>query len=178
MVRTRVGYGGGTTSVPTYHHLGDYSETIQFDYDPAIISYQKLLAIFWGGINPHMPTFSRQYRSAIFYGDKEQQRLAEESRAQHQASGKVFVDIMPLTTFYLAEDYHQKYYLRQVSSMMRALKELYSNEADLVASLLAARLNGYVGGHLNLAMLNSELGRLELSAAARQKLLNVASGLR
>ena len=80
VIRTRVGYTGGTTVDPTYHDLGDHSETIQIDYDPTQVSYQALLDVFWNSHNPTTRSWSRQYASAVFYHSDEQKKLAMESR--------------------------------------------------------------------------------------------------
>ena len=111
MVRTSVGYTGGTTENPTYYHLGDHTETIQIEYDPAQISYQKLLEVFWDGHDPTRPAIPRQYASIIFYHTDEQRRLAQESQEDQaaQCHCQIYTEIVPSTEFYLAEDYHQKY---------------------------------------------------------------------
>ena len=64
VVRTRVGYGGGTTPDPNYHNIGDHIETIQIDYDPKKISFEELLNIFWNGHKPSRTVWKRQYASA------------------------------------------------------------------------------------------------------------------
>jgi methionine-S-sulfoxide reductase len=85
VVRTHVGYAGGTTENPTYHNLGGHSETIQIEYDPTRISYQELLDVFWAGHAPTQPAWSRQYASLIFYHDEEQRRLAQASKERYEA---------------------------------------------------------------------------------------------
>jgi peptide-methionine (S)-S-oxide reductase len=87
-----------------------------------VISYRDLLSVFWNAHDPRSPSFSRQYRSAIFYHDDEQRRLAEETKEIRQKDGRVYTDIQPLSEFYLAEDYHQKYYLRGVEALMEELR--------------------------------------------------------
>ena len=77
MIRTRVGYTGGTLENPTYHHLGDHTESVQVDYDPARIDYAALLDAFWQGHNPAASSFSRQYMAAVFYHDETQRQLAK-----------------------------------------------------------------------------------------------------
>ena len=110
VIDTRVGYTGGTTPDPTYHSMGDHTESIQIDFDPNVISYQALLDHFWASHDPVYKS-SCQYKSAIFYHDDEQKRLAEESFAEEEKKRKkkIFTCLQPLETFYLAEDYHQKY---------------------------------------------------------------------
>jgi methionine-S-sulfoxide reductase len=114
VVRTRVGYSGGQEKDPTYRSIGDHSETIQIDYDPARISYKKLLFIFWQSHDPTYHAWSRQYMSAIFYHNDEQRKLALETRTfeEKQRNKKIQTEILPFAKFYLAEDYHQKYQLR------------------------------------------------------------------
>ena len=114
MVDTRVGYAGGTTQNPTYRSMGDHSESIQIDYDPDVISYERLLAEFWASHRPTRPSRSRQYASVIFYADEEQRLAAETSkRAMEERLGTTLhTDIVPLDRFYLAEEYHQHYYAK------------------------------------------------------------------
>ena len=165
MVRTRVGYSGGTKRNPTYHDLGDHTETIQLDFDPGQISYKELLAIFWESHSPGSRPWSRQYQAAVFFHDDAQKRLALETRDQTAArlKGEVFTRILPAGEFYLAEDYHQKYFLRRDPVLLQELTRIYPNPRDLAASTAAARLNGYVAGYGNRAGLEAELKRLGLS---------------
>ena len=80
MIRTRVGYAGGTRENPTYHKLGDHTETLQIDYDPALVSFGDLLTIFWASHRPTSPAHSRQYASRVFCHDDAQHATAEASR--------------------------------------------------------------------------------------------------
>ena len=106
MIRTRVGYAGGTMKNPTYHNLGDHTETIQIDYDPTQISYEELLDVFWDSHNPTSRPWSRQYMSIVFYHDEEQKRSAIETRDREgsRREGVIFTEIVPASQFYLAED--------------------------------------------------------------------------
>ncbi len=175
MIRTRVGYAGGTAENPTYHKLGDHTETVQIEYDPTEISYQELLDVFWTGHNPTRPAWSRQYASIIFYQDEEQRRLAEASKEQYetQCGCRVYTEIVPATTFYLAEDYHQKYRLRQSPTFMGEFAALYPDPADFVNSTAAARVNGYLGGYGTLDDLQAEIDDLGLSTEAQEALLEI-----
>ena len=175
-MRTRVGYAGGTTKDPTYHTLGDHSETIQVDYNPAQVSYEELLDVFWSSHFPVQQPWSRQYMSAVFYHDEEQKRLAIETRDREAAKlgAEIFTEIVPASEFYLAEPYHQKYRLRQMRDLMEDLR-IYPDDGDLVGSTAAARVNGYVGGHGTLETLQAELDSLGLSPAASQKLLDIVA---
>jgi hypothetical protein len=124
--------------------------------------------VFWNAHNPRSPSFSRQYRTAILYHDERQKGLAEETKKQQQKQGRIFTDIEPLTQFYLAEDYHQKYYLRSVDILMEDLRALYPQEREFVDSTTAARLNGYLGGFGTLEQLEGELESFGLSERAEQ----------
>lgn len=145
VVRTRVGYAGGLKRNPTYHDLGDHTETVQIDFDPTAIGYRQLLDVFWGSHNPCGRAYSRQYMSIVFYHDDEQKKAAEDTRRRQEAArGKIHTEIRPYDTFTYAEDYHQKYYL-QNSPSMEAFRALAPSE--FVASTAAARMNGVAGGH-------------------------------
>src|SRR4030042_6716444 len=84
VIRTRVGYAGGSLQKPTYYNLGNHSETIQIDYDPSRIIYEDLLRVFWESHNTEYPAYSQQYASIIFYHDDEQRKTAEDSLKQEQ----------------------------------------------------------------------------------------------
>ncbi|MFW6305335.1 MAG: peptide-methionine (S)-S-oxide reductase MsrA [Candidatus Saliniplasma sp.] len=147
VVRTRVGYAGGTKQDPTYRSLGDHTETTQIDYDPNKITYSELLDIFWSN---HDPTTRRttQYMTMIFYHDEEQKKLVMESKEQMQErlSREVNTLIVEYDKFYLAEDYHQKYQLSRNSRLYSAFKSIYPDMKDFVDSTAVARANGLVSG--------------------------------
>ena len=173
MIRTRVGYAGGSRANPTYQDLGDHAETIQVDYDPALISYEELLEVFWAGHSPVARPWSNQYASIIFYHDETQRRQAEASRDREAArrGRPLFTEIASYDTFYLAEDYHQKYQLRRVPALLAEFEAIYPRTADLVNSTAAARVNGYLAGHGGPERLQAEIDDLGLSPAGRQQLL-------
>ena len=174
-MRTRVGYTGGTLEDPTYYTLGDHTESVQVDYDPTQISYETLLAVFWQAHDPTTPSFSRQYMAAAFYHDEAQKKLALETmgRVAAELGSKVETQILPAGTFYLAEDYHQKYNLRRRQVIYQELAAIYPQVEDLIASTAAARLNGYLGGYGTRAQLERELDGLGLSPKAREQLLSM-----
>lgn len=177
MIRTRVGYSGGTKKNPTYHDLGDHSETLQIDFDPARVSYEQLLDVFWKAHDPTSRSWSRQYRAALFFHSEEQKRSAEESRDRVAAriKGKIQTEILPASEFYLAEGYHQKYYLRLNSFLSAEFRQMYPSEKDFVNSTAATRVNGYIGGYGTVAGLKEELDGLGLSEEGRKRLLASAS---
>ena len=176
MIRTSVGYAGGSSSNPTYHNLDGHSETIQIDYDPTRITYEELLAVFWDSHSPTVRSWSRQYMSIVFYHNEEQRALAVKSKqAEEQKLGRTIVtEIIPFTEFYLAEDYHQKYYLTHEPDLLRELRTIYPAIEDFISSTAVARVNGYVGGYGTLETLNKEVDSLGLSEAARIRLLGIA----
>jgi peptide-methionine (S)-S-oxide reductase len=175
VVRTRVGYAGGTKKAPTYHSLGDHTETIQLDYDPSQISYRDLLDIFWRNHNPSSRAWSKQYMAAVFYHDDEQKKLAEESRAREASKRKkgIQTKILPFTAFYRAEDYHQKYQLRREKNLLKEFERIYPADGDLVDSTAAARVNGYLGGYGTSVDLKTDLSRLGLSDEGSRYLLRI-----
>jgi peptide-methionine (S)-S-oxide reductase len=179
VLRTRVGYTGGTQENPTYHRLGDHIETVEMDYDPGVVSYEELLKVFWQSHNPRSRPWSRQYLSAIFYHNEAQKQLALETRDREALTrgGKIHTEIVPAAKFYRAEDYHQKYYLRMKPELVRILRSIYPSEEDFDNSTIAARLNGYVAGQVGLAAIEAELGELGLPAIQTQTLLDQLHGL-
>jgi len=125
VVSTTSGYTGGNVKKPSYEQVSSgatgHAESVDVVYDPAKVTYAQLLDVFWHNVDPldgggQFCDRGNQYRTAIFYHDAEQQRLAEESKQALEASGrfkkKIVTQIVPAGEFYAAEDYHQDYYLR------------------------------------------------------------------
>jgi peptide-methionine (S)-S-oxide reductase len=174
VVRTRVGYTGGTTADPTYHRLGDHTESIEVDYDPAVVGYEELLDLFWLSHTPRSPLHSRQYRSAIFYRTDEERIAAEASRERVAARvGQVFTDIEPFDRFYRAEDYHQKYSLRSRHSIMSEFRAMYPDDHAFVDSTAAARVNGWLGGCRDPSQIDRDLPRVGLSREAQAEVRRI-----
>ncbi|XP_034933919.1 peptide methionine sulfoxide reductase [Chelonus insularis] len=146
VIRTCVGYAGGTQPTPTYKKIGDHTEVIDIEYDPEAVSFNQLLTLFW---NNHEYGLTRkiktQYASLILYHDDEQMSIAEKSRDHEQRErGEVLATtIRKFENFYPAEDYHQKYRLQLHSFLVDSLG---LTSSELRTSSLAARLNGYVAG--------------------------------
>jgi peptide methionine sulfoxide reductase msrA/msrB len=123
VVKVISGYTGGNKENPTYGEVSSGStghvESVQVYYDPSKITYEELLDYFWKHVDPTDPggqfvDRGAQYRSAIFYHDEDQKRLAEKSKDALSKSGKfnkpIVTEILKFTKFYEAEDYHQDYY--------------------------------------------------------------------
>ena len=119
---TKVGYTGGNLTNPTYEDVctdkTGHAEAIQIKYDPKEISYEELLELFWSIHNPTTknrqgPDIGTQYRSSIFYHSSEQEKIANQVRQELDDSkfqNKMVTEIVAASTFYPAEEYHQKYY--------------------------------------------------------------------
>ena len=123
VIKTTVGYCGGTEPNPTYELVGSertkYRESIEIVYDPAKISYDRLLDIYWKQIDPtqsdgQFTDVGPSYQAAIFYGSDDEKKIAEASREKLAGSGKfkkpIATEILPAMKFWPAEGYHQKYY--------------------------------------------------------------------
>jgi len=156
--------------------LGNHSETVQIEYDPARISYGDLLDVFWYSHNPAFPQWSSQYKSVIFYHNDEQKRQAIESRDRLEAETdrKIYTEIVRAPTFYIAEDYHQKYYLQQLRELADEFMAIYPEFNDYVNSTAVARVNGYAGGYGTKETLHKELESLGLSPEGIDRVLAIA----
>ena len=126
VVKTVVGYTGGSAEDATYEkvssHRTKHREALEVTYDPAQISYDQLLDIFWRNIDPTQADgqfydIGPNYIAAVYYGSDEEKKIAENSKEKLGKSGKfskpIVTEILPATPFYPAEDYHQKYYLKK-----------------------------------------------------------------
>ncbi len=121
VLSTSVGYTGGHTQDPTYRdvcsHGTGHAEALQIEFDPSVVSFDQLLEVFWAmhdptQVNRQGPDVGDQYRSAVFTHSPEQQAEAEASRdrAPSRFARPIATEITPATTFYPAEEYHQRYY--------------------------------------------------------------------
>jgi peptide-methionine (S)-S-oxide reductase len=122
VISTRVGYTGGDSANPTYKDVctdrTGHAEAVEVEYDPAKLSYETLLNTFWENHDPTQlnhqgPDWGTQYRSAIFFTTSEQEAAAKASKAalekSHRYSKPIVTQIVPASTFFQAEDYHQQY---------------------------------------------------------------------
>ena len=123
VISTISGYAGGTKKNPTYEEVSGgktgHAEVVQITYDSKKITYEKLLDVFWHNVDPLTPNrqfcdVGSQYRTAIFYHDETQKRLAEESKKALSKRFKepIVTEIVAASVFYPAEDYHQDYYIK------------------------------------------------------------------
>jgi peptide-methionine (S)-S-oxide reductase len=126
VISTQVGYTGGTTDNPTYYDVctdtTGHAEAVEVEYDPSVVSYDELLEVFWQihdptTLNRQGPDVGRQYRSAIFYHDPQQEASARASKDRLEHDGRysrpIVTEIVPAGRFYRAEEYHQRYFEKQ-----------------------------------------------------------------
>ncbi len=122
-----------------------------------------------------MPSWSRQYMSAVYFHSEDQKKLALETKNRVAANRKIkiYTEIIPASEFYLAEAYHQKYRLRQRPVLMKEFNNLYPATDDFVNSTAAAHVNGYLGGYGTLIDLKTELNNFGLPPETIKKLLEI-----
>lgn len=164
-MRTRVGYTGGKGCEPSYHHMQDHTESIQIEYDEEKTTLEELLDLFWKAHNPHVHGWGRQYKCAVWCLNEEQKNIAIASKKEKEKASehKIKTEILMMTTWTNAEDYHQKFYLRSFSSNHGNILGLLSlkTEKQIRESEIAARLNGYCTGKGSLEMFQMEVARWE-----------------
>ncbi|MFW5999842.1 MAG: peptide-methionine (S)-S-oxide reductase MsrA [Halorubrum sp.] len=148
VVRTRVGYAGGTTRDPTYHSLGDHTEVFQVDFDPDATAYRDLLEAVFESHDPRHQTRKTQYQNVVLPATKSQRAAVDEFlSARGLTADGIGTRVERLSRFYPAEAYHQKYRLRSVASLMDAFDAAGYGDEALRESPLAAKLNAYAAGH-------------------------------
>ncbi len=133
VINVTVGYSGGTMDNPGYGDVSTgrtgHAESVEITYDPAKATYNDLLDVFWNIHDPtttnrHGPDIGSQYRSAIFYHSEAQRAAAEDSKKKLGRSGRfkgnIVTEISPATSFYPAEEYHQRYFEKQGGGSCRS----------------------------------------------------------
>ena len=138
MLRTEVGYAGGTTEAPTYRQIGDHAEVLQVEFDASQVQFGDFLPLFWNGHDPTRGGGS-QYRAILLCESKEQFEIAQRSKAEQEAKlGRpVQTEIEFGAPYYPAEDYHQKWKLRQKRGLFAELLSSFVSERALTSSQLA-----------------------------------------
>ncbi|UCZ55376.1 peptide-methionine (S)-S-oxide reductase [Bacillus shivajii] len=180
-MRTRVGYAGGTIESPTYRKMGDHTETIQVDFDRSLISYEELLDHFWDNHYAVGERYGgRQYMSLLLYHTEPQKEAAIKKRNEikKQRGTEIITEISPFMKFYIAEDYHQKYYLKRYPSAVERLSLLYPDHEDFVNGTLVARLNGLVKGFGTLRSIKDEIESELTSHNKKQHMLDVVESIK
>jgi len=138
VISTAVGFSGGHFERPTYEQVctlnTGHAEAVRVIFDPKVVSYESLLDVFWKIHDPTTkdrqgPDVGKQYRSVIFYHNEEQKAAAFESKEKLEKSGAfrntIATEIVPISAFYMAEDYHQQYYEKKgfLQNVLRGLKK-------------------------------------------------------
>ncbi|MBT3915083.1 MAG: peptide-methionine (S)-S-oxide reductase MsrA [Rhodospirillaceae bacterium] len=126
VIEAPVGYAGGTTPDPTYEQVCSgqtgHAEVVEVEFDPAKVSYNELLEVFWTihdptTLNRQGPDIGTQYRSAIYFHSPEQEQAAKESIAALENGDRfrnpIVTELAPIDRFYMGEDYHQRYFEKQ-----------------------------------------------------------------
>lgn len=175
VLRTRVGFAGGTSPKPTYRHMGDHTETVEIDFDPAIISYEEILRIFWQNHYPNRGNYKgRQYLSMLrYHGNQQKESIKKVRKEMEKSLGEMIeTEIASFDNFTLADERHQKYYLKRYPNTLEQLQDLFPQSEHLIDSTFAARLNGFVKGYGKLTLLKSEIASWNIEDENRDTLLN------
>lgn len=178
IIKTRVGYAGGTKENPSYHNLGDHTEAIEVDFDPNIITYSEILDWYFSNPNTCRVSYSTQYDSIIFYRDENQKSIAVSKKEEYSEkySIKLPVRVKAYEKFYLAENYHQKYYLQLVKDVFNEYKSIYPNLIDFTNSTATMMVNSYIKGRGTIDMLKKDINKLGLSDKGKHTLLEIVEG--
>ncbi|MBW1988159.1 MAG: peptide-methionine (S)-S-oxide reductase [Deltaproteobacteria bacterium] len=144
VISTRVGYTEGDEPAPTYHDIDGHTEAVRVEYDPAVLSYQDLLDRFFESRNPHLPAWKRQYMSAVFAVDAEQERAARQKvrAVEEKEGGPVRTKVLAAGPFRAAEDYHQKFYLQQHREALADLAQRHKTFWEFEPPVPLASLSG------------------------------------
>ncbi|XKG87007.1 peptide-methionine (S)-S-oxide reductase [Sutcliffiella horikoshii] len=159
-MRTRVGYAGGTTLSPTYKQMGDHTECLQIDFNPTQITFEEIVRHFWNSHNSNRGNYKgRQYLSIFLFHDYYQKEVLEKIKQETQDinSQTIGTEIAPLNYFTLAEERHQKYYLKRYQNATQKLRKFFLTEEAFNNATLVARLNSFVKGHGTLYSLKDEI---------------------
>lgn len=153
---------------PTYHAMGDHTECFQVDFDPEVVPYDDLLAMVWQVHDPTRSAMKIQYASVVLAADDSQLGQARDSAARLESAvgRRLATRIEPLGEFWVAEEYHQKWYLRHSRAAMRDIRSFYPDDEGLRDSTAAARINAFAGGSGDRAALYAMRADLGLGDAA------------
>jgi peptide-methionine (S)-S-oxide reductase len=165
VVRTCVGYAGGTTPAPTYDDIGDHIEAVRLEFDPSAVTYADLLGVFWSRHDPARAPFKRQYQTAVFPQTDAQAEAARRTAEQVGAAlnGAMATEVIEGASFTRAEGYHQKHTLQHHDRIVRAFRRMLPGEEGFVDSPAVALANGYAAGHRPPERLSEDLPRMGLA---------------
>jgi peptide-methionine (S)-S-oxide reductase len=166
---------------PTYRKMGDHTETVQIDFDPAVLSYEEVLRHFWRNHYPNRDEYKgRQSISLLRFHDARQKAAIEQVKMEMEAElgEAIETEIALFTDFTPAEARHQKYYLKRYPKVLDQLKDLYPDEQLLEGSTFAARLNGFVKGYGNREALKREIENWKIGEEDRSWLIGQLMNLK
>jgi peptide-methionine (S)-S-oxide reductase len=182
VIRTRVGFAGGLAENPTYRSMGDHTETVEVDFNPEMSSFEEILHIFW---NNHTSTNrvrykERQYMSILFYHDEKQKEsiFNVKTELEEKRNEQIETEIVPYADFTLAENRHQKYYLKRFSKAAALLNNYYPSADAFTDSTSIARLNGFVREFGTLNSIKEEINEWQISGESRQMVLDLLKKIR
>ncbi|MBT2569962.1 peptide-methionine (S)-S-oxide reductase MsrA [Planococcus sp. ISL-110] len=181
VVRTCVGFAGGKEPAPTYREMADHTETIQIQFDPLVISYADVLREFWQNHYPNRGNYKgRQYISLLHYHTDQQRQTIEaiQKEMEAQLGEAIETEISPFSEFTLAEERHQKYYLKRYPKALEQLSGLYPEKEMLVGSTFAARLNGFVKGYGTKDSLREEIAQWSIGEIEKDFLTKLFSKMK
>ncbi|SER96125.1 peptide-methionine (S)-S-oxide reductase [Salipaludibacillus aurantiacus] len=161
--------------------MGDHTEAVQVVYDPAEITYEELLNEFWKSHSGKKHGYGgRQYMSLLVCFDNSQKKTAFSVKQKWEEikGHKIETEIISQKPFYPAEDFHQKYYLKQYKSALEKLSELYPSHKGLVHSTLAARLNGFVKGFGTMEGIKIEISQSDGADVEKERLQEAVSSIK
>ncbi len=162
--------------------MGDHTETIEIDFDPTLICFEQIMEVFWENHHPSRRRGygGRQYMSLLLYHNEIQKNEALQiKRKWEKIRGEVIpTEIKSYTQFFLAEEKHQKYYLKRYKTAYEAVRELFTTHDQFVQSTLIARLNGFVREFGTLSDLKSEIETWGLSKSDQIRILETLNLLK
>lgn len=174
-----MGYAGGTTPAPTYKQMGNHTECLQMDFDPTQISFDEIVRHFWSSHNSNRGNYKgRQYLSIFLYHDDFQKEVLKKVKQEipETNSPPIGTEMGPLAHFTLAEDRHQKYYLKRYSNATHKLRDYFFTEEAFNNATLVARLNSFVKGYGTLSALKEEI--MQCQGEDTEKLLLLVNQLK
>ena len=148
VIRTRVGYAGGTTPDPTYDRIGDHTEVVQVEYDPDRLSFTDLLAVAFDEHTPRRQSRKRQYQSILFTGNDDQRAQLDAFLADSEYDrDRIETRLERLSAFHLAEPYHQTFNLGGRRWATEPFEKAGYSDEEIRESPAAAKLNAHLAGH-------------------------------
>ncbi len=174
-----MGYAGGTTPTPTYKQMADHTECLQIDFDPTQISFDEIVRHFWSSHNSSRINYKgRQYLSIFLYHDEFQKEVLEKIKQEIQVtiSHSIGTEMGPLAHFTLAEERHQKYYLKRYSNATQKLRDYFLTEEAFNNATIVARLNSFVKGYGTLSALKKEI--MQWPGEEAEKLVSLVNQLK